>query len=26
LRHLGRYPESLQCYMEAFEIAENPET
>ena len=25
-RHLGRYPESLQCYMEAFEIAENPET
>ena len=26
LRHLGRYPESLQCYMEAFEIAGNPDT
>ena len=26
LRHMGRYPESLQCYMEAFEIAGNPET
>ena len=23
LRHLGRYPESLQCYMEAFEISGN---
>jgi len=26
LRHLGQYPESLQCYMEAFEIAGDPET
>jgi two-component system, NtrC family, sensor kinase len=26
LRHLGRYPESLQCYQEAFEIARDPES
>ena len=26
LRHLGRYPESLQCHMEAFEIASDPES
>jgi len=24
LRHMGRYSESLQCYLEAFEIARNP--
>src|SRR5688500_17020520 len=26
LRHLGRYPESLQCYLQAFEIAGSPES
>jgi len=26
LRHLGRYPESLQCYLEAFDIAQDPES
>ena len=26
LRHLGRYTESLQCYLEGFEIAQNPES